>query len=217
MSKNQMVVADVDDVLAEYSPRSLEPLKPFARSIRLAQGMSMMRKALEPHMDDLLALRGSKLGYRTDNDDQQSGYSREEIRDALMEGMFRGALPVGNEINIIGGNCYLTKEYFERALAELDGLTNLRIRYGTPQVLREPQWSKDERGKPYVVFGAAMVSISATWMWHGKPLSLECEKTDTSDTRIALRVNHRYSLDQLIGKAESKLLRRVYKQCTGST
>lgn len=201
MSKqNQLSVVEVDDVLAEYSLDKLDALTPFKKSCKFAVGMKLMMDAVEPHMDDLMFLKGSKLGFRTDRDTSDKSYSRQQIRDCLIEGMLRGAHPVMNEINIIGGNCYLTKEFFQRRLSELDGFANLHVAFGVPLM-------KD---------GGALVEMRATWLWKGQRQSMLCVKTDESDNRIAVRVNAGMGVDAVLGKAESKLLRRIYKKVTGS-
>lgn len=210
--QNQLAVVDVDQVLSEYSLDKLDELAPFKRSIMLAKGMSMLRKALDPHMPDLMQLKGSKLGFLCDD----GNYSEQQIRDVLMEGMIRGARPVLNEINVIAGGCYLTKEFFHRRIPEIPGVTNLAVETGLPQVLREPSWEKGTDGKNRPVPGSALISMSASWRQNGVPCSLVCTKTDIADTRIPIRLNHKYGIDQILGLAESKLLRRVYKRITGS-
>lgn len=210
--QNQMTVVEVDDVLAEYSLDKLDTLAPFQRSIKMAQGMSLMRRAMEPHMPALLELKGSKLGFLCDD----GQYSTNEIRDVLMEGMIRGARPVMNEINIIAGQCYLTKEFFARRISERPDVSNLSIDAGLPQVLREPAWEKGSDGKNRPIAGSALISMSASWSQNGVPCRLDCVKSEKGDTRIPIKLNNKYGIDQILGLAESKLLRRVYKRITGS-
>lgn len=199
MSTNELM--DVDAILGEYELSHLEGLGGFAKSVKLARGMALLQKAIQPHMGELMAMRGSKLGFRTDRDSTDKPYPESVIRDALVEGMLRGARPVGNEINVIGGNCYLTREFFERRLRELDGLTDLEIEEGVPA-------NAGERG--------ALVEMHATWRLHGRPMRLDCAKSEDRDTRIPVRMNAGMGADAVLGKARRKLLARIYARCTGS-
>jgi hypothetical protein len=162
---------DVDAILGEYALSHLEGLGGFAKSVK------------------------------TDRDSSDKPYPEAVIRDALVEGMLRGARPVGNEINVIGGNCYLTREFFERRLRELDGLTDLEIEEGVPA-------TAGERG--------ALVEMHATWRLHGRPMRLDCAKSEDRDTRIPVRMNAGMGADAVLGKARRKLLARIYARCTGS-
>jgi hypothetical protein len=209
----EMIEANkLDQVLSEYSYDKIEALPTFQRALTLAKGIGQCLQLIEPHMKDLMELKGTKLGFLTDKE-----YDKQTVKTILVEGMLRGAMPTGNEINVIGGNLYLTKEYFTRRLSEMPGLTNLRVDIGTPQVLREPRWEKTDNGKNRSVPGAALVEISASWKTSGIPQSLQCRKSEDGDTRIPIRLDPFYSIDQILGKAESKLLRRVYKRITGSS
>jgi hypothetical protein len=210
----QLAVVDVDSVLSEYRIDKIENIDSFLGAVKLARGVAMLRQSLEPHVKSLRQIEGSKLGYLVDD----GNYSDTVVCNALSEGMIRGAKPVMNEINIIAGGCYLTKEFFFRRLSEFDGLTNLSVDIGLPHVMREPGWAKSEDGKKnFPVQGSAVVAISVSWVLGGVPGRMDCTKTDTQDTRIPIRLHNKYSIDQVIGLAESKILRRVYKRITRSS
>ena len=108
----------------------------------------------------------------------------------------------GNEINIIAYNLYVTKEGFGRLLRELPGFTNLQIQIGV--------YAMNATGD------GAMVPCSAAWRYNGTPQVMHCEKDASTDWRIVVRVNKGMGPDAIIGKAESKLLRRIYARITGS-
>lgn len=172
----------------------------MAKALVTAKAMKMLRQLLtDALMIDLMSIQGTKLGYRTDKD-TDGGYSQAIVRDVLIAAMIRGLRPTGNEINIIAGNLYVTKEGFTRLLAELPGFADFKFQMGVPQ-------SCD---------GGALVPCDASWKWYGKLDVMKCTKTDEGDYRIAVRVNKGMGSDAILGKAESKLLRRIYQRCTGS-
>lgn len=173
----------------------------MTKGLIMARGMKMLREMLTPAvMADVMELQGLHIGFRTDRD-KNGGYKSDEIRDVLIQALIRGLYPTGNEFNIIAGNLYVTKEGFSRLLSELPGLTELQTNVGVPQ-----KTSDD----------GALVPCRASWRMHGKSQELVCEKLEYADYRIPVRVNAAMNIDAVIGKAESKLLRRVYKQVTGS-
>lgn len=167
------------------------------KSLILQHGINALRRTLNDKlMADIESLAGTKLGFKTDKK-----YSRQEIREAVIEALCRGAFWVGNEFNIIAGSCYLTKEYFERKLRELDGLTELRIVEGVPHMLGDK---------------GALVEMHATWKWQGQPDEMHCVKDGNSDTRIVVKVNSGMGADAILGKAKRKLYARIWNRVTGS-
>lgn len=149
-------------------------------------------------MRDIMELQNSPLGFKTDN--TEHGYAMPVVRDCVIQAFMRGLRVTGNEINIIAGNLYVTKEGFERLLAELDGLSNLKIQLGVPATQE----------------GGALVPARAEWQMHGVRDSMTWEKEDTADYRIPIRVNRAMGVDAILGKAKSKVLRTIYSRVTGS-
>ncbi len=96
---------------------------PILSAIVTAQAMQQIRDALTADlMRDFLLLSNSPLGFRTDRGpgsaSTKEAYSDAQIKDALIQAMLRGVRPIGNEFNIIAGQCYITKEGFRRLLRE---------------------------------------------------------------------------------------------------
>lgn len=172
-------------------------------AMTLARATQTIRRLLTPAMmQDVMALMGSPLGFRTDRDQEDAKYPVEVVRDCLIVGVLRGARPVGNEINIIAGSCYLTKEAYARILSEYPGLTRLRLEVGVPKMVGDV---------------GALVPCSASWLLDGVEDSIVCRGTvDDPGGPIAVRVNKRMGIDAIQGKAKSKLLRRVYERITGT-
>lgn len=152
-------------------------------------------------MADVMALQGTKLGYKTDRDDK-GGYSVDVVRDVLTEALIRRLRVCGNEFNIIAGSLYVTKEGLKRLVSEHPGLSDLEIDMGVPIKASET---------------TALVPCVARWKYNGQAKVLECQKTEELDARIPVRVNQYMGMDAIAGKAESKLYRRMYNRLTGST
>ena len=167
---------------------------PILAAVVTAQAMQQLREALTSDlMRDFLLLANTPLGFRTDRGSGAAGnkdpYSDALIKDVLIQAMLRGVRPIGNEFNIIAGQCYITKDGFRRLVREYPGFANLKIVVGVPRSAGE----------------GAIVPCSASWTIGGVPDSLEVE--------IPVKGS---GCDLLLGKAESKLLRRIYARITGS-
>ena len=205
LEKRQQIdaqLARIDEITEQRSLAQLEGLSKTRRAIELARTMNELRKLISgPILNEFMALAGSDLGFRTDKDKEANQYPPEVVRDVLIEGMLRGANPIGNEINIIAGKCYLTKAYFERMVRNL--VSELRVIEGVPET------AQSGRG--------ALVPMTATWIYKGHRDELRCIKTDAEDNRIAVRVNAGMGIDAILGKAYRKLYARIYRRVTGST
>lgn len=172
----------------------------FRRALQMSKAIADMRTLISKEvLSHIMPLQGSRLGFRTDKD-QNGGYPAEVVKECLIEAVLNGAMPCGNEFNIIAGNAYLTREFFTRRLREWPGLTDLVI----------------EMGVPAVGNGGALVECRATWRLNGVPDSVHCRKTADSDSRIPVRVNANAIVDATLGKAERKLRARVWAKLTGS-
>jgi len=173
----------------------------MSKGLIMARAMKTLRGLLTPKvMEDVMELQGTPLGFRTDKD-TCGGYKPEAVRDLLIQALIRGLQPVGNQINIIAGNLYVTKEGFERLLREMPGLKSLSIQVGVPV-------TKD---------GGALVPCKASWKFNGVADELVCEAGAEADYRIAVKVNGGMGVDAIHGKAKSKLYRRIYERLTGTT
>jgi len=159
--------------------------------LKLARGIRALRQAISEEMiRDVVALQNTPLGFLTDKPD--GGYPASVVRDVLIEALIRGARPVGNEINIISGRCYLAQSYFSRKVGQFPELSDLRIELGVPKMQS----------------GGAVVDCRASWNLAGKPDELKAE--------IPIRVNAGMGADAVLGKAKRKLLARVLQYLTGS-
>lgn len=192
----------VESIVQRVSTDALAELPPMTRTVVLAKGMHDLRQAMTEQLVTtvFMPLQGYKLGFRTDKD-KEGGYPWEIVRDVAIEAMVRGFQPCGNEFNIIGGNFYATKEGMDRKVREWPGLTGLNLVPGVPKMSE----------------GGALVPYEATWKINGRPDRLDCKATADEDRRIPVKVNSGQGADAILGKAERKMLARIYKRLSGQT
>jgi hypothetical protein len=171
-----------------------------AKALIVAKSIKQFKKLLtDAVMSDIMELQGSPLGFKTDKA-KDGGYAITIVRDCVVQAFMRGLRVTGNEFNIIANGLYVTKEGFERLLAEMPGLANLKIQIGVPQNLE----------------GGALVPAKADWLMNGVADSITWEKTESADYRIPIRVNSAMGVDAILGKARSKVLRNIYARISGT-
>jgi len=191
-------VRQMEAIAAQCSLGKLATLEGHGEKMfLLADAMQQLRELITVDMmKSVMALQGSPLGFRTDKDkEEKPGYPVEVVKEVFVEAMIRGAHMIGNETNIIGARWYGTKEYFDRKVREFPGLTNFR------PVLSPPTITSSGLG--------AVVKASATWKRDGR-------NEEYKEAEIPIRINQGQIVDAIMGKAERKLLARVYKQLTGN-
>lgn len=202
---------EIQLALSECGVEAISKLPMFMQAVKMAQGIAAMRAALNDQFVQtvLMPLMGTKLGFLTDLDHDKDGrrYGLNVVRDCCIEAMLRGFNVVGNEFNIIAGGFYGAKAGWYRKVTEFAGLTHLVL---TPGV---PSFNEDQTG--------ALVSYSASWRLDGKPMGIECQRSKEGDNvvdlRIPVRLNKGMGVDAALGKAERKLLFRIYRQVAGTT
>jgi hypothetical protein len=206
----ETAIAEIEKACIDCNLVALQRMTPIRRTLALAKGMQTIRKHLSgPIMADIIDLANTPLGFLTDRRPGQGkdgkeikAYPEAVIRDAVIEGMLRGASIVGNEINIIAGRCYLTRAYFERAVREWPGLSDLAVVDGVPT---------KTSGSRHV-----LVPMRATWKLNGERHELRCEATSDGDFRIPVIENEGMAADAVIGKARRKMLAKIFGRLTGS-
>lgn len=201
---DETTLATIEGIVGECSLEALSQQNQFFRTLKLAAGISALRRVItDEMMREVMPLQGSSLGFRTDKD-TSGGYPVAAVKDCMIEAVLKGAYMVGNEVNIISGRAYFTKEFYTRKLREYPGLTDLKIKLGVP-VLRE---------------GKAYVAASADWRLGGHPGRLEKAVSKIGDRdvdeRIPVKVNAGMSDDAILGKAERKMRKAIYDMLTGS-
>ncbi len=186
-------VAEIEGIVEEYGLSKVSTLGQIGMTLAMAEGLQRLALALSPEvMAPIMALQGSKLGFLSDKD-REGGYGQEIVKRCVTEALLRGVRPVLNEMNIIAGGFYATREAFVRLLKEFPGLTELRIDLGVPR-------NAGEKG--------AVVACKASWKLCGSP--------DSMDADIPIKVNGGMGADAILGKAERKMRARIYNRLSGS-
>ncbi len=185
-------IATLEELSSKYSPTVMAALPGLTRAITLAQGIFEMRDLVGQVWPHVRHLMGNKLGFKTDRDRDGPLYTDSVVVDVLTEALLRDVRWAGNELNIIAGGLYLTRECYERKVREIDGLTNLNLYPGIPV--------------PHPT--GAIVPFTATWSMEGKPRRME--------RQIPVKLNKGMGDDGALGKAERKMLASIYKRETGS-
>lgn len=161
----------------------------LVKSFALAKCVGELRAFIFQLVPAIRPLVGTHLGFRTDKP-----YSDDVVADCLTEAVIHDVRWVGNEMNIIAGRMYRTKEHYTRKVGELPGLTDLDP---VPSI---PRLTSDGAG--------AIVHYKATWKLNGVP--------QTIDRDFAIRVNNGMGADAITGKATRKMLAAIHARVTGS-
>lgn len=219
----EQATVQIDDALAVCKLEEIKGLTQLKQAIALASGMKALRAALTNDVMSsmIMPLQGTTLGFRTDKD-KEGGYSLDVVRDCVLETMIRGFSIVGNEMNIIAGNAYFTKNGMERRVLEYEGLTCFESSAGVPSV--------NQAGT-----GAA-VPYRGRWLLKGVSQELLCDRYAVEvlgldgqpmkdadgkvvlreiDERIPVRVNSGQGPDAILGKARRKYMALVLQKLMG--
>jgi hypothetical protein len=198
---------DVDLAIKECGILAIRDMPKFKQALALAKGVRALRQALDDNFVKwaLMPLMGSTLGFLTDMDKEpkEKHYGIQVVRDCSIEALIRGFNLTGNEMNIIAGRFYGTKNGYSRQVLEFPGLRDLVLQPGVPQ----PAGDK-----------TAIVPYTAMWRLNGDSQRIDCQQSkDGPDLRIPVRVNSGMGPDAILGKAERKMLFRIYQRLLGST
>lgn len=173
-------------------------------SLIVANAIGFLRESLTPEiMAPIMALQGSKLGFKTDRDvvknpstgkyEKGPGYPFEIVKDCFTEMSLIGLLPTGNMWNIIAGNAYITKEGGTYLLKNL--VPGLKYAIMFPEVNQ----SDDKK--------TANVKANIKWELNGEKREENIDFPVKSDAYT--------TFDSLIGKADRKAKVWLYNQVSG--
>lgn len=194
----------IDEVTTDfYEIVNADEKSPAAAIIRAAAMQQLREMLTDDIMQPIMALQGNKLGFITDRDRRKGpggyvkgdGYPLEIVRDVTIWAAGNGARMVGNEINIIAGNGYLTREYFGRKLDDLLGPENWSILPEVPRIVRNPD------GKT-----GALVTGKLHWR--------DSAGEHTETLQLAIKGDEYASTDAYIGKYERKARKFILERCT---
>lgn len=185
--------------LACRSAEGLQTLNNFGAAFQAVNVVSLLRQALtDPVMDAVfMPLMNTKIGFLTDHTGKARGnrpplppYSREIVRDAIIDAVTIGLMPTGNQFNIIAERMYPTKE----------GYTALLRRLGVKYFI-EVGYDKS------ATEGFAEIPCKITYNYGGERNSFSITATVKKDSYS--------SPDQLRGKAERRAKKALYEYITG--
>jgi hypothetical protein len=176
----------------------------FQKAFVMATALQKIKELLTPEvMKPIMALQGSKLGFKTDRDvvknrttgkyEKGPGYPIEVVTECVTEAILLGLEVTNNQMNIIGGNMYPTREGFGGLLDKINGL---RYNITYPSVSQSP----DKQ--------SANVIAKIEWSLGNESKKQEIDFPIKSDTYT--------TLDALIGKAERKAKRWLFNHIRGT-
>ena len=188
--KNEIVLKLNESV--QVAAESMK-LQGFERAYSLAESTQNLSNLLTPeYMKPIMALQGSKIGFKTDKD-SESGYPEKVVKNCLIEAVLTGVQVVGNQFNIIAGNCYITKEGFGYILNNFPGLKYEII----PKL---PRVNNDST--------SAAITMQITW-------SINSGEKQTREIEFPIKMNKFMGLDGVIGKATRKARAWLYNSISG--
>jgi hypothetical protein len=195
-------IAKIESVLSQLN--DAEQLSRVRYAVLVAKARRLLAQLLDDSvltaMRDLIACDGDKTGMVADRQTYELlQRDNAKLQKLLIAAFVEGLFPVGNEINFLAGNVYATKEAYERKLYEAG------IEYQIELGADEEVGRADRRS----------FAASVSYRYRGREGRLEWFKTDRGDFRIVTKYNKTDGPDTLRGKAESKVLRQLYKHCTG--
>lgn len=186
--------------LACKDAASLQIVNNFGAAFVAVNVIALLREALTDEVMKavFMPLMNTKIGFLTDrNGRQRSGgraplplYSIEVVRDAIIDGVSIGLIPMFNQMNIIAERMYPTKEGYTALLRKLG--VKYFINVGS------------DKGQ---VAGFAEIPCKITYEHNGEKNSFTVEVTVKKDDYS--------SPDQLRGKAERRAKKALYEYITG--
>ena len=208
LNKNADALSRIDQIAGEKLLFG-DQAAAFRTTLTIAARIQELRGILTDElMAPIMALQGTELGFTTDRDrppkkatpeerkNWRPGYPVKVVRDVLIQATIRGLRLTNQEVCIIAGKLYAAKNGLRRQVLEYPGLTMLELKPGMIQQL----------GK------GALVAFDARCTVNGETLCWRFAKEGADDTRIPVKTDEYLGADGILGKAERKVLARIYNQ-----
>lgn len=185
--------------LACKEAQGLQIINNFGAAFQAVNVVSLLRQALTDEVMDtvFMPLMNTKIGFLTDRNGRPNSrgevkppYSKEIVRDAVIDAVAIGLLPTGNQFNIIAERMYPTKEGYTSLLRKLGVKYFIEVSYDKSQTQ-----------------GFAEIPCKITYQYNG-------EKNGFSIIATVKKDNYS-SPDQLRGKAERRAKKALYEYLTG--
>lgn len=182
------------------SATSLQIASNFGAAFEAVTLIKSLREILtdEVMKEVFMPLMNSKIGFLTDrtgkpgkNGQVMPLYSISDVRDCLIDGIGMGLLPTGNQMNIIAGRAYPTKEGYTALLKKI-GVKYL-VNVGFDKNVSETY---------------AEVPVTIPYEFNGEKKSLAVV--------VSVKKDSYSSMDQIRGKAERRAKKILYEYLTGT-
>lgn len=180
--------------------QSLEITDNMGAAFLAANVVVSMRNALTDEVMDkvFMPLMNKKIGFLTDRDPKRPSkdgkpvvpYSRDVVRDCIIDAAFIGLLPTGNQFNIITGTMYPTKEGYTSLLKRLE------VKY---IIQKTPMEDMSEK--------CAQVMCKVSYSW--------AKEKNSFSIITPIKKDGYSSMDQILGKAERKAKKALFEFITG--
>ena len=165
----------------------------FEKAFVMASAIQVLKEKLSPEiMKPIMALQGSNLGFKTDKD-KNGGYSEAEVKACVIDAVLLGLQVTGNELNIIAGNMYPTRQGFGSLLKKIKGL-KYSISYSNPVFTQDKT--------------SANCTATIKWELNGE--------SHVQEQEFAIKSNAYATADAILGKAERKARRWLFNTVEGT-
>lgn len=169
------------------------------KSITLGKAIVELNRLVDGEMlDNIIALRGTKLGFRTDRDKKGEPYSREVVKKCVIQALIIGLSPMGNQMNIYGGELYCTLEGYTALNGRISDLV-YTFEVGIPRIIDDGS------------FLGADVSVRLDWVFnngnHKKDLTFRIKGDRDKFGK------HCTGIDSYMSKGERRAKKWLYFNC----
>ena len=194
-----VVAAKQQFELACKEAQGLQIVSNFGAAFQAVTVVSMLKQALTDEVMDavFMPLMNTKIGFLTDRNGRPNSrgqikptYSREIVRDCVIDAVTIGLMPTGNQFNIIAERMYPTKEGYTALLRKLGVKYFIEVSY-------------DKGQTP----GFAEIPCKISYNYDGEKNCFSVVATVKKDDYS--------SPDQLRGKAERRAKKALYEYITG--
>ncbi len=188
----------LDEISAGATIELYDAKARFMQMYKKAQMVTQIRQLLTPEVIAQVILPLKNLGEAGFRTDEKPGneYGIDVIANVMTEAILTGVRPDNNELMIFKSRLFRQKNHYRRVVREFPGLSELRIAHGDYRMSA----------------GGARVDIRASWKLKGQPMEMNCVGPEA----IPVKLNEGMGADGAIGKAEARILARIYRDLTGS-
>lgn len=190
--KNREPFDNLQKIKESYFLSKTDFIGEFEEAAITVSAFKQMKAILDDNLiQRIKTIENTDLGFQTD---RKEGYDIETVRSCVIQAVLTGVKIYGNEFNIICGKLYIAKNGFKGLIYRDKRFTDLVYDIDIPII--QPAEKK------------AIVSYKATWKFEGKKHSLS--------HKLTTKWNAGMGDDAVLGKAERKVLAKIWSRSTGS-